>query len=670
LLVVAVPLTVLLSLSDDTTELLDAPSSPPVVLLLLVPFEVAVAFPELIAVPVPVTVLIAVLRPVVLSEPPVGRAVLVPEPEVPSITDEDEPWPILEEEEEMTVEEDDSPPLPSVGLRVEVGTTDDSPPLSPVADPVPVPVLLLLPLVELAGPDGLTVVLPSSSEGGCPIVTDTFSPLPLLLLEEEVEGCCSPEINELKTDEIDPMIPVGLLDAVVNEDEDGADSRGRRVEVATGSPTLVLPVSLSADDDDDDDGSAIVSAAEEEEEEEGITTVIGCSPSPFAAVLLMLVLDSEASGVLDGLEVGGTSIETEIRDVDSLLSAVVGAALLDDDAAEGVCSSSTCEEGEGAADASVEVEVGMTTVTLSSLSVAVVDSALDDGDDEGGVCAASSFSLVVELELELVLASVVSDFFAVPLAEEGELVGDLVLVADEDEVDEVVFVSTSTVILSLLDDDDEEVVLLCSSAGAETVTLSGCRLVAVSSFLFALAELEELELELLDEDEVSRSVVAVDVGLVDDEEDEVEVGVLLDELDVVLEEVVAASWTVTLLLLLLEDGVAAGTKWISVACVTVAVRRRGEAVCCSQYTLQYIYMCSLAGRSMPRLTLHPINLRSESNEESLVCLSSRSIGSSDCPITIAVRCEDEVQVEHLQLLLTVSIREDLVDQLDGCCGVA
>jgi len=142
LLVVAVPLTVLLSLSDDTTELLDAPSSPPVVLLLLVPFEVAVAFPELIAVPVPVTVLFAVLRPVVLSEPPVGRAVLVPEPEVPSITDEDEPWPILEEEEEMTVEEDDSPPLPSVGLRVEVGTTDDSPPLSPVADPVPVPVLL------------------------------------------------------------------------------------------------------------------------------------------------------------------------------------------------------------------------------------------------------------------------------------------------------------------------------------------------------------------------------------------------------------------------------------------------------------------------------------------------------------------------------------------------
>ena len=345
--------------------------------------------------------------------------------------------------------------------------------------------------------------------------------------------------------------------------------------------------------------------------------------------------------------------------------AVVDEALSDADvdADEGGCSSSTCEEGAADADASVEDEEGMTTVTLSSLSLFdVVGSTLkdDDEDEDEEVCATSSFSLVVELELELVLASVVSDFFAVPLAEEGELVGDLVLVADEDEVDEVVFVSTSTVILSL-----EEVVLLCSSAGAETETLSGCRLVAVSSFLFVLAELDELALELLDEDEVSRSVVAAEVGFVDDEEDEVEVGVLLDELDVVLEEVVAASWTVTLLLLLLLD-VAAGTKWISVACVTVAVRRRGEAVCCSQYTLQYIYMCSLAGRSMPRLTLHPINLRSESNEESLVCLSSRSIGSSDCPITIAVGCEDEVQVEHLQLLLTVSIRQDLVDQLDGC----
>jgi len=615
LLVVAVPLIVLLSLSDDTTELLDAPSSPPVLLLPLVrvPVEVAVAFPKLVAVPVPVTVLFAVLRPVVLSEPPVGRAVLVPEPEVPSITDEDEPWPILEEEEEMTVEEDDSPPLPSVGLRVEVGTTDDSPPLSPVADPVPVPVLLLLPLVELAGPDGLTVVLPSSSEG-TPTVTDTFSPLPLLLLEEEVEGCCSPEINELKTDEIDPMIPVGLLDAVVNEDEDGADSRGRRVEVATGSPTLVLPVSLSADDDDDDDGSAIVSAAEEEEEEEGITTVIGCSPSPFAAVLLMLVLDSEASGVLDGLEVGGTSIETEIRDVDSLLSAVVGAALLDDDAAEGVCSSSTCEEGEGAADASVEVEVRMTTVTLSSLSVAVVDSALDDGDDEGGVCAASSFSLVVELELELVLASVVSDCSAARLLdeEEEELVGDLVLVADEDEVDEVVFVSTSTVILSLLDDDDEEVVLLCSSAGAETETLSGCRLVAVSSFLFVLAELDELALELLDEDEVSRSVVAAEVGFVDDEEDEVEVGVLLDELDVVLEEVVAASWTVTLLLLLLLD-VAAGTKWISVACVTVVCT---PSICVVKVTRNLLFVSpagALAAVTVPSPSLSAARMRSKSS---------------------------------------------------------
>ena len=356
--------------------------------------------------------------------------------------------------------------------------------------------------------------------------------------------------------------------------------------------------------------------------------------------------------------------------------AVVDEALSDADvdADEGGCSSSTCEEGAADADASVEDEEGMTTVTLSSLSLFdVVGSTLkdDDEDEDEEVCATSSFSLVVELELELVLASVVSDCSAARLLddEEEELVGDLVLVADEDEVDEVVFVSTSTVILSLLDDDDEEVVLLCSSAGAETETLSGCRLVAVSSFLFALAELEELELELLDEDEVSRSVVAAEVGFVDDEEDEVEVGVLLDELDVVLEEVVAASWTVTLLLLLLLD-VAAGTKWISVACVTVAVRRRGEAVCCSQYTLQYIYMCSLAGRSMPRLTLHPINLRSESNEESLVCLSSRSIGSSDCPITIAVRCEDEVQVEHLQLLLTVSIREDLVDQLDGCCVVA